>query len=229
MTAEMEFECVLVSRDPGVLCTMNRVLEKFSISTCVCFTSTKASDRLAGSGADLVVVDYDESMDDLIQEIYKPDRRQKPTIVAVSEVEQAIPGAHLTVRKPLTGESCTQSVKFAYVKMLRDHRRYARHALMASVTARDASQRTIPITVLDIGDGGIGFMTRKLVAVGTVLSFQLLLPGAQRAISIEARVLWTRQYGAAGCEFVRIPPVDLGILHDWLRSKCRVKRPLVEL
>ena len=100
---------------------------------------------------------------------------------------------------------------------------------MSAVTATSQNHQSIPMTVMDIGDGGVGLMTRELLAVGEVLSFRLLLPGTDRPISVEARVRWTRQYGAVGCEFVRIPPVDLSILHEWLKAKCRVKKPVVEL
>jgi hypothetical protein len=55
----------------------------------------------------------------------------------------------------------------------------------------------------------------------------LLLPGTAKEISIQARVLWTAQCGAVGCKFVRIPPVDLDILQDWLKARTRVKKPLI--
>jgi hypothetical protein len=229
MTADMAFECVLVSRDPGVVCVLNRVLDNFSILTNVCFTSSKAAERLAEGSTDLIVVDWEENSADFLRGIQKPDCRQKPTVVAVSAMNQPVLGAHLMLRKPVTGESCLQSLKLAYSRMLRDHRRHARYAVMTPVTAQDQNHRSVPITIMDIGDGGVGLMTRELLAIGDILSFRLLLSGADRPIYIEARVLWTRQYGAAGCEFLRIPPVNLSILHEWLKLKCRVKQPLVEL
>jgi hypothetical protein len=229
MTSDMAFECVVVSRDPGVVCTLNRVLDNFSISTNVCFTPSKAADRLAEGSTDLIIVDWDDSVAELLRSIQEPDYRQKPTVVAVSASEQSIPGTHLTLRKPLTGESCTQSLKMAYFRLLRDHRRHARYAVMTPVTAQDQSNRPVSVTIMDIGNGGVGLMTRELLTVGDVLTFRLSLPNADRSIYIESRVLWTRQYGAAGCEFLRIPPVDLSILDDWLRLKCRIKQPLVEL
>ena len=83
--------------------------------------------------------------------------------------------------------------------------------------------------MFNIGDGGIGLSVEQKVIIGQVLAFRLLLPGAKREIYIQARVLWTQQCGAAGCEFVRIPPADLSLLHDWLKSKARVKKPLIPL
>ena len=113
--------------------------------------------------------------------------------------------------------------------MLRDYRRHARYALMMPIIATADDNRLIPLTLTNIGDGGIGISTRETLATGDQLSFRLQLPDARRAIYVEARVLWTRDYGVCGCEFVRIPPVDLDILHDWLRAMCRVKKPLLPL
>jgi hypothetical protein len=80
---------------------------------------------------------------------------------------------------------------------------------------------------MDIGYGGIGLRVRDEVHIGQVLSFRLSLPGAPRAVHIEGRVLWKRDFGRTGCEFVRIPPVDLNVLHSWLKEKMVVKQPTV--
>jgi len=53
------------------------------------------------------------------------------------------------------------------------------------------------------------------------------LPELENEISIQARVLWTRPYGAAGCEFVQVPPFDMHLLHAWLESRYRIKKPLI--
>lgn len=229
MTADMAFECVLVSRDPGVVCALNKALDNFSISTNVCFSSSKAADRLMEGTADLIIVDCDETTEDFLRAIQRPEGQRKPTVVAVSAPDHSIPAADVVLHKPVTGESCTQSLKAAYSRMLRDHRRHTRYAVMTSVTAEDQNHRSLPVTVMDIGDGGVGLMTKELLAVGDALSFRLLLPGANRSIYIEARVLWTRQYGAVGCSFLRIPPVDLDVLHEWLKLRCKIKQPLVAL
>jgi PilZ domain len=79
---------------------------------------------------------------------------------------------------------------------------------------------------MDIGDGGVALRSDEAFIVGDTLSFRLLLPAARRDINIQARVLWTRDHGRIGCEFLRIPPVDVNILHDWLTQKLQVKKPL---
>ena len=100
---------------------------------------------------------------------------------------------------------------------------------MISVTATDDSGRKIPVTVMDIGYGGVGLRVTWESNIGQVLSFPLLLPEANKSIHIEARVIWKRDFGRIGCEFVRIPAVDLSVLHDWLKQKMKIKQPVVLL
>lgn len=227
MTPEMIFECLLVSNDPTVFCTMTRILRDFSITTNICLTASKAMNLLECT--DLIVIDWSDDSPALVHDASVSRMKQKPTILAVTPDDRIIPGVHVLSRKPLTRESGTKSMLVAYTRMIRDFRKHVRYALMTPVRATDDDNRTLSLTVTNIGDGGLGLSTRNALAVGGVLSFPLLLPGTQREISIQARVLWTREYGVAGCEFVRIPPTDLQIMLDWLQSRCRIKKPLINL
>jgi hypothetical protein len=185
---------------------------------------------LAEGSTDLIVIDWEgDASSDLLQDIWKSRMRRKPTIVAISALDGDIRGAHVTLRKPITAESGTKSLKVAYSRMLLDHRLHARYDLMLPLRATDDNNRSIALIVTNVGDGGVGLIVEQEVTIGQVLAFRLLLPGAKREIYIQACVRWTRQHGAAGCEFVRIPPVDLSILHDWLKSRARVKKPLIRL
>jgi hypothetical protein len=228
MTPEMAFECLLVSHDPTVVCTMNPILRGFSIHTNVCVNPSKAADLLAESDTDLIVVDLEgEDSPGLMDQILESCRRRKPTILAVSAVDCAIPGVHVILRKPVTPGSGTKSVKTAYSRMLQDYRKHTRFAVMTPVLASDENSGTIRVTVTNIGEGGVGLTTKENLRSGSLLSFRVPLLGLAGEIQIRVRVLWTRPYGIAGCEFVRISPADLQILHAWLESKYRFEKPLI--
>jgi hypothetical protein len=229
VTPDMAFECLLVSRDPGVVCVMNKLLDNLSISTNFCLSSSKAFDQLSGGSIDLVIVDWEDDSAEFLNRVRKSSGWQKPTVVAVSLNDCPVRGADLVLCKPLTNDSAAKSLKVAYSRMLYDHRRHTRYALMSNVSATDNRSRSVELTIIDIGDGGVGLSTKQKFSVGDTLSFRLPLPGTERAIYIQARVQWTRQYGAVGCEFLRIPPVDLSILHDWLTSKNQIKKPVVQI
>lgn len=226
MTPEMAFECLLVCRDPAVFCPIERALRNLSITTNPCLSSTKAVELLGKSHADLIVIDWDgEDSSALLQEIWASETKPKPTIMAVSANSRPIPGAHVILRKPVTNQGIAQSLKTAYSQMLLDHRRHVRYALMTPVMATLRSKETIPLMVTDIGDGGVGLKIKQGVEVGDELSFRLQLPGAGKEIYLQVRVIWIREHGTAGCEFLAIPPVDVGVLHEWLMARSRVKKP----
>ena len=220
---------------------MDKILHDFSIHTNVCQNPLRAVDFLADGATDLIVIDMEsEHSPELMQKIVESRMRQKPTILAVSAGDCVIPGVHVTLRKPVTPESGATSLKTAYSRMLRDYRKHTRFALMTPVMATDVNNRTFSVTVTNIGEGGVGLTTnidmvergvgptaKEILAVGSIVSFRVPLPGLTSKIYIQARILWTRQYGAAGCEFARIPPGDLQILHAWLETRYRFKRPLI--
>jgi PilZ domain len=230
MTPDMAFECLLITHDPGVFSTLSRLLRDLSINTDVCLSSSKALKLLAIGSTDLIVIDWQDGVSpELLLEIWKSSNGSKPTIVAISPHDGRFPGVHVVLRKPVTDESGRKSLKVAYSRMLQNHRLNARYAVMTSVIAVDDRKRDVPLTVMDIGDGGVGLRSDEAFTVGDVLSFRLFLPGAKREIYIQARVLWAREFGRIGCEFLRIPPVDVNILHDWLKLKVQVKKPLTEM
>src|SRR5580698_7084970 len=186
MTPDMAFEGLLVSGNPEVLCNMSRVLRDLSVSTNVCLSSSKAVDMLKQGTADLVVIDWEgEASSELLQKIWESPLKQKPTIIALSLLDQPIRGAHATLQKPLTTESATKSMKDAYSRMVIDHRRNARYTVVRPVLATDESDRSIEVTVTDIGDGGIGLSSDEKLAIGETLALRLPLPGAEREIYIE--------------------------------------------
>lgn len=230
MTADMAFECLFVSHDPQVFGTVDRLLKQMSIRINLCLSASKASAQLKNGSADLVVIDWEgENSSELLQELHTASNCKKPTIVAIAPSDNVIPGIHVVLKKPVTVEAATRSLKVAYSKMLLDHRKHARYALMMPVHATDRKGRTISVNITDIGDGGVGLSTREKLEAGDTLSFRVHLPETEREILIVARVLWVREYARVGCEFGRIPPVDLMILQDWLKKKIQVKKPLVEM
>lgn len=228
MTSDMAFECVLVSQDPGVLAIMNRLLDELAITTSVCPTSVRAFDRLSEGETDLVIIDWQKDSDALLQHIERSRGAKKPTVVIVSEVVSSVPETYSLVRKPVTVDSGARSLQVAYSKMLRDYRRHFRYATMFSLAARNQYGRSLQVSIVNIGEGGIGLNTQEFIDKADVLSFSVLLPGTDMPIDIHARVLWTRQYGAVGCEFAHISPSDRRQLQDWLEQKCVIRKPTGE-
>lgn len=226
----MEFECLFVSRDPAVYKVVGRVLRDLSISTNICLSPAKAASVLENGSTDLIVIDWDgEASAELLHEIWQRSKWRKPTILAVSATDRALPGVHVVLKKPVTLEASKSSLKAAYSRMLVDHRRHARYPLMTPVIATIEGGLGFMVIVLDIGDGGVGINTKQKLTIGDIVSFRLHLPETSREVLVHVRVLWNRDGDRYGCEFLRIPPVDLIVLHDWLKAKQCIKKPLNEL
>ena len=230
MTPEMAFECLLVCRDPAVYCPVERALRDLSILTNSCLSSSKAIELLAKENADLIVIDWegDDSLA-LLERVWASEQKPKPTIIAICGSGLSIPGAHVLLHKPISAQALTQSLRTAYSRMLLEHRKNVRYPLMIPLMATDEKRRTIPLSVKDIGDGGVGLKAKEKLAIGGMLSFRLQLPGAKREIYAEVRVVWSQDNGNAGCEFLRIPPLDVDSLYEWLKGKARVKKPLIPM
>jgi hypothetical protein len=229
MTSEMAFECLLVSADPAVFTTMEGILQDFSIATKVCAYPSKAENLLAEGSTDLIVIDLEaEDSSEFLRQVGAYSRH-KPTILAVSRADCVASGVHVVLKRPVTRESGLTSLKAAYTRMVHDYRKHTRFALMTRVTATDDDQRTLPITVTNIGVGGVGVTSVETLRIGSILSFQLRLPELKNEISIQARILWTRPYGAAGCEFLHIPQFDVHLLRVWLENRSRIKKPLIRV
>lgn len=226
MALEMAFECLLVSDDPAVVSTMDPILRDFAIGTSVYPRSLRTGNWLERSGTDLIVVDLETvSSGDLQRQLEQFRTKQKPTVVAVSATDHAFPGVHVVMRKPVTHESGMRSLKVAYGKMLQDFRKHTRFGLMESVLATDEGQRTFQMVVTNIGSGGVGIKTSEFIEVGNLLSFRVRLPELESEIFIRARVLWTKPSGVAGCEFLQLETFDAQVLHAWLESRYRIKKP----
>jgi response regulator RpfG family c-di-GMP phosphodiesterase len=229
MTPDMAFECLFVSPDPLVFTTMGRILQDFSISMNRCTDTTKAETLLADGSTDLIVIDLESDKSSEFLGQVRARTRQKPTVLAVSAADCVVAGVHVMLRKPVTHDSGVKSMKAAYSRMLRDYRKHSRFAVKREVVATDDDNRTLQITVTNVGEGGVGITSIETLRIGGILSFRMRLPELINEIAIQARVLWTRPYGAAGCEFVHVPPFDFQLLHAWLESRYRIKKPLVAI
>lgn len=230
MTPEMAFECLLVSQDPDVLRPITPILKEFSIDTRVCSDASQIEASVGPGNLDLLVldVDADESLAS-VRCITERKHTKQATVLAIVASDSVPQGAHFLLKKPVTRDSGWRSLKTVYSRMLRDYRKHTRFAVMNRVLAMDENKRVIPLIVTNIGEGGAGLACKHQLAIGSILDFETTLPGISHKVKIRARVLWTREYGTAGCEFVQLPAFDLQILYAWLESRYRVKKPTVNL
>src|SRR5450755_976203 len=227
MTSEMVFECLVVSEDIRVLSVMNWALDRLSIDVEGCPDPVKALEVLAKRDMDLVVCDFSGVPDEmnLLTKVLTSDRKRRSIVLAVVDgpflaIGAKKAGVDVVIQKPLTLESSAQALNDAYSRMVREERRNARHGIMKPVLAKNKRGELLPVTIADIGERGVGSLSKLKLEVGELLSFDLVLPDAATPISVEVRLLWMR-HNMAGADFEYISSTDLRSLCDWLASRVR--------
>lgn len=226
MTPDMVFECLMVSEDKHVLFLMNSALERFSINVQTCGTPAEGLGVLAKRDVDLVVCDCTGTPGEakfLNGVLKSDDKKRKPTVLTVVgdpflALRAKGAGAHFVMRKPLTRDSTAQGLKTAYSRMVREERRNPRLAIMKRTLATNRRGELFQITITDVSEHGVGLLSRRNLAAGDLLTFDLALPNAERSFRAEVRLLWSR-HNLAGADFKRMSIADRQILHGWLASK----------
>lgn len=229
MTPEMQFECLLVCNEPAIYSTFCRLLQNFSIAIDHSLLGSKSLQAIDKGRHDLIVIDcQDETYADTLQKFSSVTRKPKPIVVLIAEQQLHAGGTHIFLQKPVTDWSVTQALKSAYSRMLMNHRWHARYALYERVEARDDAGRTYQVVITDIGVGGFGLRATGL-SVGAKLSLRIHPQGLPSALPMEGRVIWTRDYGVAGCEIVTMQSADRELLRDWLKDHICVRKPLISV
>jgi hypothetical protein len=230
MNAETTFEALVLSRDVSAFRVVNLCLRELSIVTNICFSADKAAGELKPNRTDLVLLDFDtHECSALLRQIWRCGTGKRPTIVALSRTATHIPGAHFVLQKPMTHAPAITSFRAIYRYMLLNYRQHARCSVMLPADIIDENLSVRKLIVTDIGQGGMGLMTREEIAVGSILKLKLELPETPRCMRVEARVLWKRAYSRLGCDFHRISTIDAIMLQEWIRNRCGVKKPLIEV
>jgi hypothetical protein len=226
MTPEMQFKCLLVCNDSAVYSTINRVLRTFPIVVEHYLFADKNVKALGDQNQDLIVIDCQgDAYAVLLEKLTKLTNKPRPTVVLIGEQQLHAGGSHIFLRRPVTDWSATEAVKTAYGRMLLNHRVHARYAVYERVEALDESGNVYPVVVTDIGEGGFG-LRGSGISVGMKLSLRLRPEALSMPLHIQGRVIWTREYGVAGCEMLTMAPVDCELLRDWVKGRVRIRKPL---
>ena len=235
MTRDMKFEALLVSQNTDVLSDMLQIMDEFSIDVDICMLPSRAADLLAKRHIDLLVLDCER--DNGVSEVATASRasgtRRKMTVAALVDGSSATDelteaGADVLIRKPLNRGSRSDFRNLVYSRMVKEWRREPRYAVRWLVAAQDEGDKAVPVTLMDISERGIGLSHTRNVRVADLLKFRLLLPGTNRIIQFDARVLWTVRNNMAGAEIVSISVANANILREWLEQKRQVRKLEIE-
>jgi hypothetical protein len=131
-------------------------------------------------------------------------------------------GANFVMRTPLTVEGVALHITIAKDIMLRERRRYFRHAVNLPVTLKDGEgeQRA---RVVNLSEGGMAVRAARGLKQWTVIEFALEL-ALGMDLSGKGQVAWTSSEGMAGILFQTLHGMGRGYLEAWLAGREQLSR-----
>ncbi|HEY6384966.1 MAG TPA: PilZ domain-containing protein [Candidatus Acidoferrum sp.] len=228
MSTLTELEFLLVSNDYATLTAVSGGVKKYAAKLALVPTAEAARDYLERKKIDGVFVDMQVSETlGLIEAIRKGSSNSKVAIFAF--VQNAVEttatlnaGANFVMRAPLTVEGVALHITIAKDIMLRERRRYFRHAVNLPVTLKDGEgeQRG---RIINLSEGGMAVRAASGLKQWRVIEFALEL-GLGVDLSGKGQVAWTSSEGMAGILFQTLHGMGRGYLGAWLAAREQLSR-----
>jgi len=229
MSAPAALEFLLVSTDYKTLSAVNGGLKQCGAVLDFVPTTDSALQFIGRRRIDGVFVDLAVTGAlDLILSIREGSSNRHAVIFAcVQSAAEAAPalgaGANFAIHKPVTAESVRAHVTTARNVMVRERRRYFRHAvsLPVSLTVRGAEHRA---TITNISEGGMAVRVTKPLQASPILSvvdfaFEL---ASGPAVSGRGQITWANTEGLMGVTFHFLRGNGQDDLLTWFNQRQRV-------
>ena len=223
----MAIDALIVSKDPDVINVFRNVMEDSGIHIDESTAAGDSLKRLAKHRYDAVVVDCDGVPDgaDVIEALRKGKSNKSSITFALvgnnTELSRsaAQSGATFVLHKPISTDTVFRSMKASHGLILRERRRYLRHAVDTHAHLKVSKHGEMQVTVTDISEGGCASnvpVKTELTGEGTI---RLMLPDVKEMIEGKMEVMWCRTNGQAGLRFSKLTPNSQKLLMDWLNSR----------
>jgi len=222
----MALEALVLSRDPQVLTTLNRVLDDANIDIQICSSADDAIQILNRHKFDTFVVDCDDVPDapDVLQALRKGTSNKSCIAFALvngrTSVRQAFEmGANFALDKPISVERTMRSVKAAQGLIMRERRRYYRHLVAATGAIVVDGITELPVSIITISEGGVSIECTRQLDRGGAARLRILLPGSKIQLDLKGEIIWSDTEGRAGIRFQVLPLETKKELESWLEQR----------
>jgi ActR/RegA family two-component response regulator len=221
MTAYVQLDGLLITKDAQVVSVMNQILANFAIETEVCKELDTALEAVTHRRLDAVIVDWDGEFDP--SRIVRATRKSSPNsnsiIVAMvnrnSETHALVVGANFMIHKPADVDQAKRCIRAAYGSMLENRRRAARVPVDIPVMARIAELGEVKARISDLSVGGLALQCVQPLPVNREMLTQFPLPGTG-VIHAAGRIVNANSTGRAGVRFSFMTDEDRTLLESWL-------------
>jgi ActR/RegA family two-component response regulator len=223
MSTLTELEFLLVSNDYATLTAVSGGMKKYGAKFGLVPTAEAAREFLERKRIDGLFVDMQVSGAlELIEAVRKGTSNGKAAIFAcvqnASETTATLnAGANFVLHTPLSVDGVAVHITIAKEIMLKERRRFFRHAVNLAVTLKDGEgeQRG---RIVNLSEGGMAVRAARGLKQWTVIEFALELSlGVE--ISGKGQVAWTNSEGMAGILFQTLHGMGRGYLGAWLAGR----------
>jgi CheY-like chemotaxis protein len=223
MIEPLALDFVLVSSDYATMQAVSKAVKKFGSKFVLVPTAHEARECVNRRKIDGLFVDMEvPGALGLIESTRKGASNNKAVIFAclvnAKESAQTLAlGANFLLRKPLTEDGVAMHITIAKELLLRERRRYFRHAVNLAVTLKEGvAEQQARIT--NLSGGGLAVRTVKPLKQGAVLDLTFELSMGAR-ISGRGQVAWVNSEGMAGIILQTLRGKGSEQLDAWLASQ----------
>ncbi len=226
MSQASELEFVLVSSDYTAMQAVSKGVKKFGARFTLVPTAHEARECLSRRKMDGVFVDMAvPGALGLMESIRKGTSNSKAVIFAcgASAKESTVTlnaGANFLLRKPLNEESVALHITIAKDLLVREQRRYFRHAVNLPVTLKDGESEQLA-RMTNLSGGGMAVRTAKALRHSAVIDFEFELSLGVR-VSGKGQVAWMNAEGMAGIVLQTLRGKGREHLDGWLVTRERI-------
>ena len=229
----MPLESLLLSRDPEVIRILQSALEKLSVDVEVCRGVSSGQEILRTEKFDAIIVDCDDLKGALsvLGGLRKSDSNKNSVTFAIlngsTTTQQAFEmGANFVLQKPVSALNAKRCLSAAINFMIRERRRYFRHAVEMPAAISFGEGHKLKVTVTNISEGGMAIVFRGPLPKGPVSTVAFKLPGAATPLEPKVQVAWMDDSGRAGLRFIDVSKESRAQLDSWLAEQCEKMVPV---
>lgn len=223
----MRLESLLFSRDSEVVDILKPTLERLSIHVEICRGSGAASDILASSKFDAVIVDCDDLPGgiDVLNAVRKGKANQSSIAFAIlngssATTQQAFDlGAKFVLQKPVSAKNATRCFAAALGFMERERRRYFRQPVEMPVTVVFDQGEEMKATTMNVSQGGMALGVTGKLPESRISKVIFTLPGTTLLLDLKAERAWTDGSGRAGVRFLDLGKTSKEQMEKWLAQR----------
>lgn len=228
----MNLESLLISRDASLLGVLRPTLEKISVNVQVCAESRPGNELLAKRKFDAVIIDCDDLQGgaNLLRDLRKTQSNAKSVTFAVlngkTTTQEAFQmGANFVLQKPLTPLHASRCFNAALNFMVRERRRYFRHAVEMLVHLRTERNHEVAATTTNLSEGGMAIRTAARLIKDIDIVLRFTLPESTLSLELKGQVAWADGTGHAGIRFFEVPQSTQYQLEKWLTERLQGEMP----